>query len=214
MTEPRNRFGVINAFIDRQMTSLPRAAALMWLCLWRDTRSNGLARTSHSHICRRIGCDRQTVSRSLKTLKERGLVKVVARGNLMRGPSLYRVFSNSGTASAKCPGVYVVSAGGSRHKVGRARNIAKRLASMQTGCPESLQLSAFVECSDLSAVKSIEAAVHEKLAQCRIHGEWFSVSKEAVVSALMEAAGGLDVQSLDAADLQPKAVPSEKPVRA
>ena len=85
------RFAVLNGFVDARMGTLPRAAALTWVCLWRDTRPDGLARTAVTDLARRIGGDRRTVLRALRLLVDRGLLDVVRRGGLGRGPSAYRV---------------------------------------------------------------------------------------------------------------------------
>lgn len=85
------RFTVLNGFVDGVMGTLPRAAALTWVCLWRDTKPDGLARTAVSDLARRIGGDRSTVIRSLRLLVERGRLEVVRRGGLGRGVSTYRV---------------------------------------------------------------------------------------------------------------------------
>jgi len=85
------RFAVLNGFVDGIMGTLPRAAALVWVCLWRDTKPDGLARTAVTDLARRVGGDRRTVLRALRLLVERGLLEVVRRGGLGRGVSTYRV---------------------------------------------------------------------------------------------------------------------------
>lgn len=85
------RFAVLNGFVDGVMGTLPRAAALVWVCLWRDTKPDGLARTAVADLARRVGCDRRNVLRSLRLLADRGLLDVVRRGGLGRGVSAYRV---------------------------------------------------------------------------------------------------------------------------
>jgi hypothetical protein len=85
------RFAVLNGFVDGVMGTLPRAAALTWVCLWRDTKPDGLARTAVVDLARRVGGDRSTVIRALRLLVERGRLDVVQRGGLGRGVSVYRV---------------------------------------------------------------------------------------------------------------------------
>jgi hypothetical protein len=85
------RFAVLNGFVDGIMGTLPRAAALTWVCLWRDTKPDGLARTAVADLARRVGGDRSTVIRALRLLVERGRLDVVRRGGLGRGVSTYRV---------------------------------------------------------------------------------------------------------------------------
>jgi hypothetical protein len=85
------RYIVLNGFVDGVMGTLPRAAALVWVTLWRDTKPDGLARTAVTDLARRIGGDRSTVIRAVRLLVERGLLDVVRRGGLGRGVSTYRV---------------------------------------------------------------------------------------------------------------------------
>ncbi len=87
----RDRFGVINAFLDFSAGRLSRAEVLTWLLLWRDTKPDGTAQTSQADLARRIGVDVRTVKRAVTRLKSRGLLAVVHRGSLRRGPSAYRV---------------------------------------------------------------------------------------------------------------------------
>ena len=86
----RNRFGVLNGFVDCSMAGLSRAELATWLVLWRDTR-DGTARTSHADIARRIGTTRRTVVGAIGKLRRRGLVTLVYRGGLNRGASVYHV---------------------------------------------------------------------------------------------------------------------------
>jgi hypothetical protein len=85
------RFAAINGFVDGVMGTLPRAAALVWVTLWRDTKPDGLARTAVADLARRVGADRRTVLRALPLLVDRGLLEVARRGGMGRGVSAYRV---------------------------------------------------------------------------------------------------------------------------
>lgn len=85
------RFATLNGFVDGRMAALPRAAALVWLALWRDTKPDGLARTAVADLARRAGVDRRTVLRALRQLESGGLLTVARRGGLGRGVSAYRV---------------------------------------------------------------------------------------------------------------------------
>jgi hypothetical protein len=85
------RFATINAFADFALAELSRAEIASWLLLWRDTKPSGTARTSLDDLARRGGMNRQTVFRALRCLQRQGLVAVVFRGGLNRGPTAYRV---------------------------------------------------------------------------------------------------------------------------
>lgn len=90
LPEKSERFATINSFVDGTMARLPRAAALIWLTLWRDER-RGLSRTGLTDLARRAGCDHRTARRAVATLEKQGLVEKVRRGRLGSGPSVYRV---------------------------------------------------------------------------------------------------------------------------
>jgi hypothetical protein len=85
------RFATLNAFVDVTAGTLNRAELLAWLILYRDTKADGLARTSQADLARRAGVNVRTAKRAVLTLCRRGLLTVVFRGNLRRGPSVYRV---------------------------------------------------------------------------------------------------------------------------
>lgn len=87
----RGRFLCINAFLDVTLAGLDRAELAVWLLLWRDTKPDGLARTSQEDLARRAGCNARTVRRALAALQTAGLVAVVRRGGLPRRMSVYRV---------------------------------------------------------------------------------------------------------------------------
>ncbi len=86
------RFEMLNAFADRGMADLSRAELAVWLILFRDTKSDGTARTSLDDLARRGGMDRQTASRAVGRLTRRKMLQVLKRGGLNKGPSVYRVF--------------------------------------------------------------------------------------------------------------------------
>lgn len=85
------RFQSVNAFLDVTAKDLDRAELLVWLLLWRDTKPDGLARTSQADMARRAGVSDRTVRRALRRLDRLGLLVVVRRGALRGGPSVYRV---------------------------------------------------------------------------------------------------------------------------
>lgn len=85
-----DRFAVLNTFADFTLRNLNRAEIAVWLLLWRDTR-NGTARTSQADLARRAGVNLSTVKRAVARLEKCGLLTVVFRGDLWRGPSRYAV---------------------------------------------------------------------------------------------------------------------------
>ena len=89
----RNRFAAVNAFLDVSARTLPPSACLVWVLLWRDTKPEGLARTSQQDMAERLGLTVKTVKLALRTLRAAGLLEVVHRGRIGAGPSVYRLFS-------------------------------------------------------------------------------------------------------------------------
>jgi hypothetical protein len=85
------RFATLNAFCDFTLRELTRAEIAVWLTLYRDTKADGTARTSQADLGRRAGVTLATVKRAVAGLCRRGLLAVVFRGSLRRGPSAYRV---------------------------------------------------------------------------------------------------------------------------
>ena len=87
----RNRFAVLNTFADFTLRDLDRAEVAVWLLLWRDTKADGLAKTSQADLARRAGIAERTARRAVDRLERAGLLIVVHRGGLRRGVSTYRV---------------------------------------------------------------------------------------------------------------------------
>ncbi len=85
------RFGLLNAFVDFTMAELKPSERAVWLVLFRDTKPDGIARTSGRDIARRAGISDRMVRYALAALVKRRLVKIVRRGRLRDGPSTYRV---------------------------------------------------------------------------------------------------------------------------
>jgi len=90
----KTRFSALNSFLDFSIATakLTPAQALVWLVLFRDTKPDGLARTSQNDIARRCNLSPRTVKLALRVLRAKGFVEVVHRGHLRTGPSAYRVY--------------------------------------------------------------------------------------------------------------------------
>jgi DNA-binding transcriptional ArsR family regulator len=73
------------------MAGLTRSEVVTWLVLFRDTKPNGLARTSQADIARRGGLSDRMVRYALAKLTAAGLVTVVRSGRLRDRASVYRV---------------------------------------------------------------------------------------------------------------------------
>jgi hypothetical protein len=88
---PCGRFQCINAFLDYTMRHLTGAERAVWLLLWRDTKPEGLAKTSQTSLAARAGMTDRAARKAVKGLACKGLLTVVHRGGLRQGPSVYRV---------------------------------------------------------------------------------------------------------------------------
>jgi len=85
------RWKTLNSFVDFTLRNLTRAEGFVWLVLYRETKPDGTATASVGWLAEQIGANRSTVVRAIKRLKAVGLLAVVRRGSLRRGPSQYRV---------------------------------------------------------------------------------------------------------------------------
>jgi DNA-binding MarR family transcriptional regulator len=86
----KERFGLLNSFVDFTMGELSRGEIIVWMILYRDSKE-GIACTAQADIARRGKIARRTVGRSLRLLAKRGLLKIVHQGGFHRGVSRYRV---------------------------------------------------------------------------------------------------------------------------
>ncbi len=84
------RFELLNGFIDFDMGALTRGEVVVWMVLYRDAR-DGSSRTGQADVARRAGMSVRGVQKVIHKLEAKGLVAVVRRGGLGRGPSTYRV---------------------------------------------------------------------------------------------------------------------------
>jgi hypothetical protein len=91
-TRGGERFRTLNAFVDFTMADLKPSERAVWFVLFRDTKRDGIARTSERDIARRAGVSDRMVRYALRALGGRGLVRIVRRGRLQTGPSSYRLF--------------------------------------------------------------------------------------------------------------------------
>lgn len=58
-------------------------------------------------------------------------------------------------------------------KIGRAKNVAKRLRTLQTSSPAELELLKAIPVEGRAAAQSLELELHEQFNAFRLNGEWF-----------------------------------------
>lgn len=78
------------------------------------------------------------------------------------------------------PNIYIIR-GGPYYKIGIAQDLKARLAAFGTHCPH--------KCSVVFSLRSaiargIEGDIHDDLAQYRVHGEWFKLTKCQLAAAI------------------------------
>ena len=91
--ETKARFQKINDFVDVDMRHLTPTETSVWLLLWRDTKGN-TARTARAYLARRAGVAESTISRAIRRLARRGLLKCIHKGNQERGISVYTLMAS------------------------------------------------------------------------------------------------------------------------
>ena len=91
-TTRSERFAMLNAFTDFELSELTGTEVKVWLILFRDTKATtGTARTGQTDIARRAGVTPRAVRKAISGLIAKGFVQVVNRGRLNVGPSQYRL---------------------------------------------------------------------------------------------------------------------------
>lgn len=79
---------------------------------------------------------------------------------------------SKGVRIRKLPMVYVVAAPDFEYiKIGKSASFKQRLINIQSGCP--LDLSLWLSIRTPRPAK-IETILHDRMAHCRLRGEWFS----------------------------------------
>jgi DNA-binding MarR family transcriptional regulator len=86
--DTKQRFRQINDFVDVDLRHLTPTETVVWLLLWCDTKGN-TARTARAYLARRAGVAKSTISRAIRSLTRRGLLKCIHKGNQKRGISVY-----------------------------------------------------------------------------------------------------------------------------
>ena len=92
------RWPPLNAFVDESLADRTRAELAVWLVLFRDARCGNYkgvpgmyARVGQADIAQRGGLSARSVKLAVAGLSAAGMLKVVRRGRLNVGPSVYSV---------------------------------------------------------------------------------------------------------------------------
>ncbi len=73
---------------------------------------------------------------------------------------------------------FVLNADSNAIKIGKARDLGKRLKSLQTSSPATLQLLKAIQVNCEKEAVEMESKLHRKFTHLRITGEWFRAEKE------------------------------------
>ena len=73
---------------------------------------------------------------------------------------------------------FVFNADSNAIKIGKARDLEKRIRSLQTVSPSRLKLLKATQVTDEKEASLLESSLHRKFAHLRITGEWFKAESE------------------------------------
>ena len=88
---------------------------------------------------------------------------------------------------------FVLNADSNAIKIGMAKDLDKRLKSLQTSSPTKLQLLKAVQLAGVKEAADIETLLHRRFFHLRLTGEWFKADKELFnyISALDSCPGSV-----------------------
>lgn len=73
---------------------------------------------------------------------------------------------------------FVINQDSNAIKIGTAKNVRRRLASLQTSSPAKLELLCSIKAQSVEAARELEQSLHQKFVNFHIRGEWFRVEAE------------------------------------
>lgn len=150
------------------------ARAIWWLLIRKADRSGMLpvpTKLGMRGVAALISMPVEVVEVGLAALLEDGCVRAVPEGFLI---------PNYIEAQGDFMNTYVVRSGASGPvKIGRSKDPANRIATLQTGCAEKLTLLHLLPWD-------AEKDLHRRLASWRMRGEWFSAQCIAALAAAVD----------------------------
>ncbi|MEM9220491.1 MAG: GIY-YIG nuclease family protein [Cyanobacteria bacterium P01_F01_bin.150] len=75
---------------------------------------------------------------------------------------------------------FILNSDSSAIKIGMAKNLERRLKSLQTSSPAKLELIRSVQVSSQGEARELEKLLHQKFEHIRITGEWFRAESELI----------------------------------
>jgi hypothetical protein len=151
-----------------------------------------------AHVCRLqkvMGLDRKrlpSIVLASKIVESRGdkqpreMTKEVAKRIIYEHMKLTGVIASRQTKKVECGGCYVYiiqqQGGGNFIKIGKARDVDKRVKALQTASPYSLTILARINADNDAHALCMEKAFHERLRKYSVSGEWFKPEAMIVMS--------------------------------
>ena len=155
----------------------------MNLFLWLVIRlKKGPSPVSYSEAAQALGCSAKTIQRSIKVVKECGLVRTITA--IKGGPMVFELDRVQASGEISGDGdsfVYVVSQVGPGGapigpvKIGRTSDMNRRLAGLITSSPLRLSCVGLLRFDASRTAASVEKALHAEFSGIRLHGEWFDL---------------------------------------
>lgn len=65
-------------------------------------------------------------------------------------------------------------------KIGRAKNVEKRLKSLQTSSPVPLEIVKIIQVEGIEEARNMENSLHRRFSHLRMSGEWFKATPELI----------------------------------
>ena len=104
-------------------------------------------------------------------------------------PGKRTVNLNKQTAKTPCYVYFVLNRDSKAIKIGIAKNVRHRLASLQTSSPAQLQLIGSIKTASTQAARKLESELHHQFDLWQIRGEWFEAN-QAITDFITQNASG------------------------
>lgn len=82
------------------------------------------------------------------------------------------------TAKPPCYVYFILNHDSQAIKIGTAKNVNRRLASLQTSSPSELKLLGTIKAKSVNKARQLERSLHKTFNKKRIRGEWFKADIE------------------------------------
>lgn len=85
---------------------------------------------------------------------------------------------NKQTAKPPCYIYFILNYDSEAVKIGIAKNVKRRIASLQTSSPSELKLLGKIQAESVSKARELEQSLHKTFDEYRVRGEWFKADVE------------------------------------